>query len=130
MTPETAEAQLFDCDGTLVHSLVAYERAWTHAFDQHGVQLTPEWYRERVGLSPRALIEAAAHDYETTVDVDALEALAVTAYVDSAHTVLANDPVLDIARAHHGRVPLAVVSGGPRAGVVAALAAVGVVPGL
>jgi phosphoglycolate phosphatase-like HAD superfamily hydrolase len=60
------------------------------------------------------------------VDVDTLGALAVTAHVDSAHTVLANDPVLDIARAHHGRVPLAVVSGGPRAGVVAALAAVGV----
>ena len=34
--------------------------------------------------------------------------------------------VVEVARAHHGRIPLAVVSGGPRAAVVASLRAVGI----
>jgi HAD superfamily hydrolase (TIGR01509 family) len=124
MTPESAEALLFDCDGTLVHSLAAYEAAWIRAFADHGVRLAPGWFRARVGTSPRAMIAAAAIDHDVTLDVDAVEAQGVAAFVASAHTVLPNDPVLDIARAQRGRVPLAVVTGAPRVAALAALAAV------
>jgi HAD superfamily hydrolase (TIGR01509 family) len=124
MNPERAQALLFDCDGTLVHSLGAYERAWIRAFAEHGVPLAPEWFRARVGTSPRAMIAAAAAHHNTTVDVDQVEALGVAAFVESAHTVLPNDPVLDIARAQRGRVPMAVVTGAPRVAALAALTAV------
>jgi beta-phosphoglucomutase-like phosphatase (HAD superfamily) len=89
------------------------------------VQITPDWYRTRAGLSPRDLLRAAELDHRTRLDIDAVEARGVVLYVDAADTVRPIQAVLAIARAHHGRIPLAVVSGGPRAGVEAALHAIG-----
>lgn len=125
LTPDTALALLFDCDGTLVDSVATWERAWARALTEHGVQITPDWYHARAGLSPRDLIRAAAADDRTRLDIDAVEARGIALYVDAAATVRPHQAVLDLAWAHHGRIPLAVVSGGPRAGVEAALHAVG-----
>ena len=124
-TPDTAQALLFDCDGTLVDSVATWEQAWMQALDDHGLRISRDWYRARAGLSPCDLIHSAERDAGTTLDVDAAVACGIALYVDSAATVRPNRCVLDIARAHHGRIPMAVVSGGPRAGVEAALTAVG-----
>jgi beta-phosphoglucomutase-like phosphatase (HAD superfamily) len=126
VTPDTAQALLFDCDGTLVDSVAAWEQAWTRALGAHGVAITPAWYRARAGLSPRDLIRAAETDHRVPMDVDSVVTRGIDLYVESAGAVRPIQRVLDIARAHHGRVPLAVVSGGPRVGVEAALEAVGV----
>src|SRR3954468_1168344 len=125
ITPDTAHALLFDCDGTLVDSVAAWEQAWTKALGASGVAITPEWYRARAGLSPRDLIRAAETEHRVPIDVNSVVTSGIALYVESAGAVNPIQEVLDIARAHHGRVPLAVVSGGPRAGVEAALEAVG-----
>ncbi|SFT86759.1 haloacid dehalogenase superfamily, subfamily IA, variant 3 with third motif having DD or ED [Geodermatophilus amargosae] len=124
-TPDTAQALLFDCDGTLVDSVAAWEQAWIRALAEYGVPITSDWYRARAGLSPRDLVHAAERDAGAPLDLDVVLARGIALYVDSAATVRPNQPVLEVARTHHGRVPLAVVSGGPRSGVDAALAAVG-----
>jgi beta-phosphoglucomutase-like phosphatase (HAD superfamily) len=58
LTPDTAQALLFDCDGTLVDSAATWERAWAEALAEHGVPITPDWYDARAGLSPRDLAGA------------------------------------------------------------------------
>lgn len=126
LTPDTAQAMLFDCDGTLVDSAATWERAWSSALSDQGVRITPDWYRARAGLSPRDLVRAAAAVHRAPLDIDAVTARGIALYVDSAAAVGPNLAVLDIARAHSGRIPLVVVSGGPRAGVEAALSAVDV----
>lgn len=50
--PEPFSVLLFDCDGTLVDSVTAYERAWERAFAAQGRTMPPGWYRARTGLSP------------------------------------------------------------------------------
>jgi Haloacid dehalogenase-like hydrolase len=92
VTPDTAQALLFDCDGTLVDSVAAWEQAWTRALDDHGGHITPDWYRARAGLSPRDLIRAAETDHGIALDVDAVEARGVALYVESAVASAPTDP--------------------------------------
>jgi beta-phosphoglucomutase-like phosphatase (HAD superfamily) len=124
--PEPFSALLFDCDGTLVDSLAAYERAWGLAFAAEGRTMRPEWYRARTGLSPAELAEAAARDDPAPLDQAAVQARAARHFVELIGLVTANQPVVAVARAHDGSVPMAVVSGGPRAAVRAALQAAGI----
>jgi hypothetical protein len=46
------QALFFDCDGTLVDSVPAWEDAWLHTFADAGTPASSPWYRQRVGLSP------------------------------------------------------------------------------
>jgi beta-phosphoglucomutase-like phosphatase (HAD superfamily) len=124
--PGPFSALLFDCDGTLVDSVTAYERAWERAFAAQGRTMDPEWYRARTGLSPAALADAAALDDPTPLDKQAVQAEATRHFVDLVELVTSNERVVAVAHAHHEKVPMAVVSGGPRAGVQASLGAAGI----
>jgi beta-phosphoglucomutase-like phosphatase (HAD superfamily) len=117
--PMPFSALLFDCDGTLVDTLQAYEHAWKKAFGAHGVTVGSSWYRERTGLSPEALVEAAAGEDE--LDTGAIQSTAIQHFVELVELVKGNERVVAVARAHHGSIPMAVVSGGPRVAVEAAL---------
>jgi beta-phosphoglucomutase-like phosphatase (HAD superfamily) len=124
--PEPFSALLFDCDGTLVDSVTAYERSWERAFAAQGRTMSPEWYRARTGLSPAALADAAALDDLTPLDKQTVQAEAVRHFVELVGLVRANERIAAVAHAHHGAVPMAVVSGGPKAGVHASLQAAGI----
>jgi beta-phosphoglucomutase-like phosphatase (HAD superfamily) len=86
LTPDTAQALLFDCDGTLVNSAATWARAWAAALAEHGVRITPDWYRTRAGLSPGDLVRAAQVDHRTRLDIDAVEIRGIALYVGSATT--------------------------------------------
>jgi beta-phosphoglucomutase-like phosphatase (HAD superfamily) len=124
--PEPFSALLFDCDGTLVDSVTAYERAWERAFAAQGRTMSSGWYRARTGLSPAALAEAAARHDPTPLDTQTVQSEAIRHFVDLVGLVRSNERVAAVAHAHHGRVPMAVVSGGPRVGVQASLEAAGI----
>jgi len=124
--PEPFSALLFDCDGTLVDSVTAYERAWERAFAAQGRTMPPGWYRARTGLSPAALADAAALDDPRPLDKQAVQSQAIRHFVDLVELVTSNERVAAVAHAHHGSVPMAVVSGGPKAAVQAALEAAGI----
>jgi beta-phosphoglucomutase-like phosphatase (HAD superfamily) len=124
--PEPFSALLFDCDGTLVDSVTAYERAWERAFAAQGRTMDQQWYRARTGLSPAALADAATRDDPTALDTQLVQSEAVRHFVDLVGLVTSNERVVAVAHAHHEHVPMAVVSGGPRVGVRAALEVTGI----
>ena len=121
-------ALIFDCDGTLVDSAAANEKAWQQALADHGVDLTPEWYQARTGLSADALLTALETETGEPLDRQAVRAAALDAFAWLVDTVLPHAPVAAIARANHGRVPMAVASGGARVSVEASLRTTGLHP--
>jgi beta-phosphoglucomutase-like phosphatase (HAD superfamily) len=88
--------------------------------------MPPGWYRARTGLSPAALADAAALDDPTPLDKEAVQSQATRHFVELVELVISNERVTAVAHAHHGSVPMAVVSGGPKAAVQAALEAAGI----
>lgn len=121
-------ALVFDCDGTLVDSLPAHFVATRAAVRAQGGDLDADWFAARRGLSSPDLLARLAEATGHPVDVDAAVADKRRRYLDSVHRVREIEPVTALARAAHGRLPLAVASGGSRPLVEAALAVTGLAP--
>ncbi len=123
--PADARALLFDCDGTLVDTMGVYRIGWHQVFGRHGFDMTDEWFHTWGGHSTKAFVEAAFPDGDDEL-IEQVSREGHEAFLKSVHLLEPFEHVVAVARAHHGRVPLAVVSGGPRAAVLASLRAVGI----
>ncbi|GII57943.1 fructose-1-phosphate/6-phosphogluconate phosphatase [Planotetraspora thailandica] len=121
-------ALIFDCDGTLIDTTAANESAWRAALAEWDVELDTTWYRARTGLPADDLLMELAKETDREFDHAAVRAAALDAYSRLVGTVEPNAPVVAVARAHHGRVPLAVASGGSRRAVEESLQATGLRP--
>lgn len=123
--PEGTEALLFDCDGTLVDTLGLYRICWRQVFGRHGFDMSDAWFDTWAGHSMKPFVSAALpHADDAMIARVAHEG--VDLFLESTHLLEPLEHVVAIARRHHGRIPLAVVSGGPRSAVVASLDAVGI----
>ena len=80
---------IFDCDGTIAHTMPLHYRAWKRTLDEAGGEFPEELFYEWGGR-PAAEIVELLHEVEPI------------------------EPVLEIARRMHGVAPLAVASGGHR----------------
>ncbi|GAA3387513.1 HAD family hydrolase [Cryptosporangium minutisporangium] len=107
--PEDADCLVFDWDGTLVDSTSANYRALAGTLAGYGITLDEDWYRARTGMSSDEMIDV--------LSAGSLDAVAVSAerdalFLQTPGAVRELSVVVDIARAHAGRIPLAVASGG------------------
>ena len=123
--PDGTAALLFDCDGTLVDTLMLYRTCWRQVFGRHGFDMSDEWFATWQGHSMAPFVTAAFPGVD-----DATLALiggeGVELFRQSTHLLEPLEHVVEIARAFSGRLPMAVVSGGPRSAVVDSLHAVGI----
>lgn len=105
---------IFDCDGTLADTMPLHFRAWQVLCRRHGMVFPEERLYALGGVPSRDILRMLKQ--EQNLDIDPLvvarekeeEYLRLLAEVEPIHVVM------DIARAHRGRVPLAVASGGTR----------------
>lgn len=123
--PAGTTALLFDCDGTLVDTLGLYRICWRQVFGRHGFEMTDAWFDAWAGHSMEPFVRAAFPDCDAAfVAVVAREG--VDLFLESTHLLQPLEHVVSVARANHARLPMAVVSGGPRPAVVESLDAVGI----
>ena len=123
--PAGTQALLFDCDGTLVDTLSLYRVCWRQTFGRHGFEMADEWFAERAGKHVHAFVAEAFPDESE----DAREAITdegMALFMSSTHLLEPLEHVVEIARAYHGRLPMAVVSSGLGHAVQASLEAVGI----
>jgi HAD superfamily hydrolase (TIGR01509 family) len=123
--PAGMRALLFDCDGTLVDTLGLYRICWRQVFGRHGFEMSDAWFETWAGHSMVPFIGAALPG----ADAERIARVAqegVDLFLESTHLLEPLEHVVEVARRFHGRIPLAVVSGGPRSAVVASLDAIGI----
>jgi len=122
--PDDTQALLFDCDGTLVDTLALYRSCWTVVFGARGFELTDEWFETWRGHTMEPFLLAALPDL-TPEELLVVEREGLDMFFERAHELEAFEHIVDIAREFHGRLPIAVVSGGPRDAVERTLEATG-----
>ncbi len=119
---------IFDCDGTLADNMPLHYRAWSRAMEDFGGRYPEELFYEWGGRPTAMIVEALNARYGFSMDVASVVRRKEDYYLELIPEVGPLVEVVEIAREMHGRVPLAVASGGHRELVVATLDALGITP--
>ena len=112
--PANTQGIIFDCDGTLADTMPTHYLTWLAVLEPHGIEFSEERFYALGGWSVRRIIEILAEEQGKTVDPEAL--LAEKEALHSTHhaSAVPIPEVVDVAHEWHGRLPLAVGTGGTR----------------
>ena len=110
------KALIFDLDGTLVDSMPAHFQAWCAALEDHGA---PGIFGEDVfyamgGRPTKDIVKELNGELNRSLDPDAVSASKRMAFLAILDQIDIIEPVVNFAKEHHGKVPLAVATGGTR----------------
>lgn len=123
--PEYIKGLVFDCDGTVADTMPLHYQAWVAVLGEHGVEFPEALFYEMAGIPTPKIVEILNQRHghsmpalETATRKDLL-------YEQMIPKVSAIAPVLDIIKQYHGKLPMAVATGGSRAVVTKTLASLG-----
>ncbi|MFI9829608.1 HAD family hydrolase [Streptomyces sp. NPDC051913] len=122
------DAVLFDWDGTLVNSHPLNFRGLSRACADWGLTMDESFYTSKIGTSGAELISELSAATGTHVPIDEVVAQCLDLILDEIAELQTYRPVVQLAETLHGRVPLAIASGGARRAVHAGLDATGLRP--
>jgi len=95
---------VFDCDGTLLHTMHHHWAAWEQTARENGISLTPEQLLSLAGKPTKAIMELLVDEQGLQgVDIDAAVQRKQDLYVEQAHQTEPIHEVLDIAKAAKAR---------------------------
>lgn len=114
--PGDAGALLFDWDGTLVDTQRANYLAMAGALAEEDVRLDQEWFDARTGLSSAEMVRLLAHEGGLRLrrSVEEIVADRDERFLRTAHEIRVHPEIEAVVSSFHGRLPMAVASGGAR----------------
>jgi beta-phosphoglucomutase family hydrolase len=113
--PTGTIALIFDCDGTLADTMPAHYKAWTAMLDKYGIPFPEPRFYAMGGMPTASIIRVLAKDAGVNVtDVEGMVREKEQAFLGQLDAVKVIEPVLAIATAYRGKLPIAVASGGYR----------------
>lgn len=123
--PPGTRALLFDCDGTLVDTMALHRIVWHQIFGRYGFEITDDWWEEYANVAVGPFVRAVIPDADDALVMQLLDE-GNQRFLEALHLLEPIEHVVAIAREYHGRLPLAVVTGGFRDVVVPSLDIVGI----
>ena len=120
------KALIFDCDGTLAHTMPLHWEAWRKVTRRHGVHFTEERFYELGGVPSRHILALLKEEQSLGIDPLTVAKEKESAYLETLHQVRPIEEIVAIARSHHGKLPMAVASGGTRPVIEKVLVHVGI----
>lgn len=117
---------IFDSDGTLVNTMPLHYQAFLETFEPTGEQFSEELFYELAGVPTDRIIiilnEKFGYQLDPKETTRKKEELFLEKYLARAQPI---KPVIDIAKANKGRMPMAVATGGIPIVVNSAMQAIG-----
>ena len=108
----TIKGLIFDCDGTLADTMPLHWQAWRTVTVRHGLHFPEERFYALGGVPSRDILQMLRIEQNVDIDPLALAHEKESEYLRSFSQVGPVPEVVAIAHEHHGRVPMAVASGG------------------
>ncbi|MEO0014581.1 MAG: hypothetical protein RLZZ535_2970 [Cyanobacteriota bacterium] len=108
------KALIFDCDGTLADTLPVNFKTWTAALQAVGADISKDWYYKYCGTSAEEMLQILKSLFGYQFDSELVIAKRQKHYQSLINKVKEVRAVAEIVRSHHGKIPLAVASGGER----------------
>ncbi|MFN7139316.1 MAG: HAD family hydrolase [Limisphaerales bacterium] len=105
---------VFDCDGTLADTMPLHWRAWQTISRRHNLHFPQDRFYSLGGVPTRDILKMLGVEQGVAIDHLAVAKEKEEAYLQYLHEVGPIHCVVEIARENHGRIPMAVASGGTR----------------
>ncbi len=103
---------IFDCDGTLADTMPLHWRAWQIVTQKHGLHFPIDRFYASGGMPSRDILKALAREQHRSIDHIAVAHEKETTYLQTLSQVKPVEAVVKIATENHGKIPMAVASGG------------------
>lgn len=112
---------IFDCDGTLADTMPLHWRAWQMITAKYKLHFPEDRFYALGGVPSRDILKMLAKEQGVTLDHVTAAHEKENAYLPMMSEVGPVHAVVEIARANHGKIPLAVASGGTQTIIVQVL---------
>ncbi|MBP6672514.1 MAG: HAD-IA family hydrolase [Bacteroidetes bacterium] len=124
--PTNIKGLIFDCDGTLVDSMLLHRNAWAAALETYGGKYDEEYFLTKRGMKETEIVEEYNEHFGTTLNVHGVVTEKHRLFMSHIHEVQPIRVVTSIAEQYHGKLPMAVVSGSVREIVMKELHVIGI----
>ena len=128
LSAEGFEAVIFDCDGTLVHSMPAHFEAWCEALALHGAGgiFKEDVFYAMGGRPTKDIVVEINDEYGLKLDPERVAFAKREAFLRKLGSLELIDEVAEFAESLRGKIPMAIATGGTRHVIEKTLQAVGV----
>ena len=103
---------IFDCDGTLADTMPLHWHAWSLITQRHNLHFPEDRFYSLGGVPSRDILKMLAAEQGRSLDHIAVAHEKEEAYLPLMAGIEPIHAVVEIAKASHGKIPMAVASGG------------------
>lgn len=107
-----AKALIFDLDGTLADTMPVHFWAYKNILVNYGIDFTPELFSTLAGVPAVGTIEKLNEIFGTKMDAEKTGHLKELEYEKIMYKMKPIDPVINLLKKYHGKLPVAVGTGG------------------
>ena len=108
-----AKALIFDLDGTLVDSMPLHYEAWKEVCAMKGLDFSEEEFYSLAGVPSDRIFEIINERHGTNFDPKTDSHLKEETYLKKIGKLKPVDVVFELAKANHGKLPMAIGTGSP-----------------
>jgi len=105
---------IFDLDGTLADTMPIHFIAWKNAAAKYGIDFTPGLFQQLAGIPLYPTVEKLNQMFGKTIDPSEMGDLKESEFEKNMHLTPEIKVVTDLVRKYHGKIPMAVGTGGSR----------------
>lgn len=110
----TPQGLIFDCDGTLVDTMPLHWRAWQTIARRHNFVFPEDRFYALGGVPSRDIAKTLGQEQGIALDALAIAEEKAAEYLALTDHIEPIEAIVRIAREHHGKIPMAVATGGSR----------------
>lgn len=109
-----AKALIFDLDGTLADTMPIHYTAWKNAAAKFGIDFSKELFMQLAGIPLYPTVEKLNHLFGKNIDPMELGDIKEAEFEMNMHLTPEIKIIADLVREYHGKLPMAVGTGGSR----------------
>jgi HAD superfamily hydrolase (TIGR01509 family) len=118
-------AYIFDCDGTLADTMPLHYKAWCAALREHECDFPEALFYELGGVPTAHIVDLLNERHGYHMPAEETARAKEKLFLEMISQIGPIEPVVEIVNQIHGKLPMAVASGGRRAIVLKTLGALG-----
>jgi len=109
---QKAKGLIFDLDGTISDTMPIHFIAWRNAAARYGIDFTVELFDQLAGIPLYPTVEKLNELFGKNIDPKEMGDAKEEEYENNMHLAKPVDPVVDVIKKYHGKLPMAVGTGG------------------